>query len=135
MFNSREYEWSDIMVALAGRVVTGLRGVKYSMKQEKELLYGKGNKPMAIQHGNVDYSGEVTITQTEYEALKVACGGNVLAANFDIVVCYGDPSKGLPNITDTLLNCEITEDNTEWTQGDKFQKKTLPIIFLDIKNA
>ncbi len=123
------------MVALAGRVVTGLRGVKYSMKQEKELLYGKGNKPMAIQHGNVDYSGEVTITQTEYEALKVACGGNVLAANFDIVVCYGDPSKGLPNITDTLLNCEITEDNTEWTQGDKFQEKTLPIIFLDIKNA
>ena len=135
MFNSREYEWSDIMVALAGRVVTGLRGVKYSMKQEKELLYGKGNKPLAIQHGNVDYSGEVTITQTEYEALKVACGGNVLAANFDIVVCYGDPSKGLPNITDTLLNCEITEDNTEWTQGDKFQEKTLPIIFLDIKNA
>lgn len=123
------------MVALAGRVVTGLRGVKYSMKQEKELLYGKGNKPMAIQHGNIDYSGEVTITQTEYEALKVACGGNVLAANFDIVVCYGDPSKGLPNITDTLLNCEITEDNTEWTQGDKFQEKTLPIIFLDIKNA
>ena len=123
------------MVALAGRVVTGLRGVKYSMKQEKELLYGKGNKPMAIQHGNVDYSGEVTITQTEYEALKVACGGNVLAANFDIVVCYGDPSKGLPNITDTLLNCEITEDNTEWAQGDKFQEKTLPIIFLDIKNA
>jgi hypothetical protein len=90
---------------------------------------------MAIQHGNVDYSGEVTITQTEYEALKVACGGNVLAANFDIVVCYGDPSKGLPNITDTLLNCEITEDNTEWAQGDKFQEKTLPIIFLDIKNA
>lgn len=135
MFNSREYEWSDIAVVLAGRLVTGLRGVKYSQKQEKELIYGKGNKPMAIQHGNVDYSGEVTIIQSEYEALKKACGGNVLQASFDLVVAYGDPSKGVANITDTLLNCEITEDNTEWTQGDKFQEKTLPIIFLDIKNA
>jgi hypothetical protein len=76
----------------------------------------------------------VTITQSEYEALKKACGGNVLQASFDLVVAYGDPSKGVANITDTLLNCEITEDNTEWTQGDKFQEKTLPIIFLDIKN-
>ena len=133
MFNSREYEWSDISVALAGRVVTGLRGVKYSQKQEKELIYGKGNKPMAIQHGNVDYSGEVAITQSEYEALKLATGGKILEASFDLIVVYGDPSKGQATVTDTLLNCEITEDNTEWSQGDKFQEKALPIIFLDIK--
>lgn len=45
--NTREYEWSDVNVVVAGRVVTGLRGIKYGCKQEKELLYAKGNKPMA----------------------------------------------------------------------------------------
>lgn len=36
MFNSREYEWSDITVVVAGRPVTGFRAVDYSSKQEKE---------------------------------------------------------------------------------------------------
>ena len=134
MFNSREYEWSDTSVVLAGRNVTGLRGIKYSTKQEKELFYGKGNKPQGIQHGNKDYSGEVTLTQSEYEALRNASGGDVLDASFDMVVAYGDPTKGMATSVDTLISCEITEDNTEWSQGDKFQEKTLPIIFLDKKS-
>ena len=33
--NTREYEWSDVNVVVAGRVVTGLRGIKYGCKQEK----------------------------------------------------------------------------------------------------
>ena len=34
MFNSREYEWSDVTVVLAGRDVTGIRGISYSPAQE-----------------------------------------------------------------------------------------------------
>ena len=41
MFNSREYEWSDVNVVAAGRPVTGIRGVKYSSKQEKEVLHAR----------------------------------------------------------------------------------------------
>lgn len=135
MVNTREYEWSDVTVVMAGRDVTGLRGVKYSSKQEKELLYAKGNKPHAIQRGNKDFSGEITLLQSEYEALKTSAGGDVLNITFDIVVCVGTPSKGDVITTDILINCEITEDNTEWKQGDKFQEKTLPFIFLDKKKV
>ena len=52
MFNSREYEWSDITVVMGGRNITGLRGIKYNTKREKELLHAKGNKPHSIQRGN-----------------------------------------------------------------------------------
>lgn len=135
MKNSREYEWSDVSVVMAGRKVTGLRGVKYSKKQEKELLYASGNKPQGIQHGNVDYSGEISILQSEYEALKVASGGDILNARFDIVVSTGNASRGDVITTDILVGVEITEDNTEWKQNDKFQEKTLPFIFLDLKHA
>ncbi len=135
--NTREYEWADITVVLAGRPITGLRGVKYSSKQEKEALFAKGNKPHGIQHGNIEYSGEITLTQSEYEALRIAArntaSGDILSLSFDMVVAYGNPSRGDAMVTDVLIGAEFTEDNTEWKQGDKFQEKTLPFICLDKK--
>lgn len=135
MFNSREYEWTDITVVVAGRPVTGFRAVDYSSKQEKEALYAKGNKPHGIQRGNKSYEGSITLLQSEYEALRQACGGDVLDASFDLVVAYGNASKGDAIVTDILVGAEVTEDNTEWKQGDKFQEKKLPFIFLDKKSA
>lgn len=135
MFNSREYEWSDVNVVAAGRPVTGIRGVKYSSKQEKEVLHAKGNKPHSIQRGNKTYDGELTVTQSEYEALRAAGGGDILDISIDIVVAYGNPSKGDVITTDLLMGVEFTEDNTEWKQADKFQEKSLPFIFLDKKSV
>ena len=135
MFNSREYEWADVSLVLAGRPITGLRAVKYSTKQEKEALYAKGNKPHSIQRGNISYEGSVTLLQSEYEAFKQACGGNILDASFDLVVSYGNATKGDAIVTDVLVGAEVTEDNTEWKQGDKFQEKELPLIFLDKKSV
>ena len=134
MVNTREYEWSDVTVVMAGRPVTGLRGVKYSAKQEKELLHAKGNKPHSIQRGNKTYDGEITLLQSEYEALKQASGGDILDASLDIVAAYGNPTAGDVITTDVLVGVEFTEDNTEWKQGDKFQEKTLPFLFIDMKN-
>ena len=134
MVNTREYEWSDVTVVLAGRLVTGLRGVKYSAKQEKELLHAKGNKPHSIQRGNKTYDGEITLLQSEYEALRKASGGDILDASMDIVAAYGNPTAGDVITTDMLIGVEFTEDNTTWTQGDKFQEKTLPFIYLDKKS-
>lgn len=135
MVNTREYEWSDVNVVMAGRPVTGLRGVKYSAKQEKELLHAKGNKPHSVQRGNKNYDGEITLLQSEYEALKQACGGDILDASMDIVAAYGNPSAGDVITTDILVGVEFTEDTTEWKQGDKFQEKTLPFLFIDKKSA
>nr|DAW62131.1 MAG TPA: putative XkdM-like protein [Caudoviricetes sp.] len=134
MFDTREYEWSDITLIVAGRDVKGFRGVKYTEKQEKEVLHAKGNKPHSIQRGNISYEGELTVTQSEYELLRMAMGGSILNGRvLQITVAYGNPSKGDLMITDTLLHVEFTEDSTEWKQGDKFQEKSLPIIFMDKK--
>lgn len=134
MFNSREYEWSDINVVMAGRNVTGFRAVSYTSKQEKEALYAKGNKPHSIQRGNKSYEGSFSLVQSEYEALKQAAGGDILDASIDLVVSYGNPTKGDTIVTDLLQGVEFTDDKTEWKQGDKFQEKELPFIFLDKKN-
>jgi len=136
MFNSREYEWADVTLVLGGKDITGVRGVKYASKQDKETVYGKGNQPLAIQKGNFGYDGEIILLQSELETLrKNAKDGTILNLNLDAVVCYGNPSAGDVMITDVIQGLEFTEESKELKQGDKFQEITLPFICLRIKNV
>ena len=99
MINGKEYGWEDITAYMGGRDVMGFRSIKYTTKKEKEALYGKGNKALAIQSGNISNDGEIGLTQSEVEALEIASGGSLLDIQLDIVVSYGDPEKGdLPTI-------------------------------------
>lgn len=135
MVNTREYEWADISLVVAGRDIKGFRGVKYSEKQEKEAVHAKGNRPHCIQSGNITYEGELTLLQSEYETLRLAMGGSILSGSLTMVVAYGNPSKGDVMVTDALSGCEFTEDATEWKQGDKYQEKSLPFVFLSKKSV
>ena len=131
--NTREYEWSDVTVVMAGRNVTGIRGVSYNSDQEKEALYAKGNKPHGIQRGNKSYTGSIRLLQSEYDALNAAAGGDALNASFDIVVAYGNPTHGDIIKVDLLVGVEITSKPKALNQNDKFMEIELPLIMLDIK--
>ena len=133
MFNSKEYEWADINAVIAGRIVTGIRGIQYSAAQEKEALYAKGYKPHGIQRGNKSYSGTITLLQSELEALETAAGGDALDASFNVIVSYGNPLNGDVIKTDLLVGVEITEIPKGMNQNDKFMEVALPVIMLDIK--
>lgn len=133
MFNSREYEWSDVTVVLAGRDVTGIRGISYSPAQEKEALYAKGNKPHSIQRGNKSYSGSVRLLQSELLALQAAAG-DVLDITTDIVVAYGNPTKGDVIHTDLVRGVSFTEVPQAINQNDKFMEIEIPFVALDIVN-
>lgn len=134
-FNSREYEWSDVSVVAAGRMITGIRGVSYTSSQEKEALYGKGNKPHSIQRGNKTFAGSISLLQSELEALELAAGGDALDISFNIIVAYGNPSKGDVITTDLLVGCEITEIPKGLNQNDKFMEIELPLVMLDVKRG
>ena len=134
MFNSKEYEWSDVSVVMAGRMVTGIRGISYTSSQENEALYAKGHRPHSIQRGNKSYSGSIRLLQSELDALEAAARGDVLDVSFNVVVSYGNPAKGDVITTDILMGCEITEVPKSINQADKFMEIELPLIILDIKN-
>lgn len=138
MINGRQYEFADISLVLGGRDVCGLRGIKYSEKQEKEVLYGKGNKPLSVQKGNLSYEGEISLTQSELETLKTLARtqtgrSSIMSLNLNAVVCYGNPLKGDTMITDRIYGIQFTEDAKELKQGDKFMEVTLPFICTDIE--
>ena len=130
--DTREYEWADLTVVMAGRDVTGIRGVSYTSDQEKEALYAKGNKPHGIQRGNKSYTGSIRLLQSEYEALNAAAGGDALDVSFNIIVSYGNPSKGDILTTDLLVGCEITSKPKSLNQNDKFMEIELPLVMLDV---
>ena len=132
MFDTREYEWADVTVVMAGRDATGIRGVSYTSSQEKEALYAKGNKPHGIQRGNKSYEGSIRILQPEYDALNAAARGDALDVNFDIIVAYGNPSKGDVIKTDLLSGVEITSKPKSLNQNDKFMEIELSILMLDV---
>jgi hypothetical protein len=133
IINGRQYEFADLTLFLAGRDVTGFRGIKYTSAQEKEVLYGKGNRGMSIQKGNISHEGEISLTQSELETLKALGGGTVLNLNLNAVVCYGNPAKGDVLITDKINGLQFTEEAKEINQGDKFMEVTLPFVALDIQ--
>lgn len=131
MFNSREYEWADLSILIGTRILTGAIGLKYSEKQDKELIYGKGNLPYAIQKGNKSYEGELTVQGSELQALKSASPtGSILDLQVDITVCYGNPSQGDVMRTDKLMGVQFTEEPQELKQGDTHGEYALPFIFL-----
>ncbi len=138
IINGRQYEFADLTLILGGRDVTGFRGIKYTEKQEKEVLYGKGNKPMSIQKGNFSYEGEISLTQSELETLKALARtqsghSSIMSLTLNAIVAYGNPLKGDIMITDRIYGIQFTEDAKEMSQGDKFMEVTLPFICTDIE--
>lgn len=133
-FDSREYEWGDITVIFGGKDLTKIRGIKYSEKIEREAVYGKGRNPVAIQSGNISVEGEVTMLQSDYEALVQAGDGSVLSLSVDIETSYGNPADGNSMMTDRVVGARLTEAAKEFKQGDKFMEITLPFVALQVLN-
>ena len=133
-FNSQEYSWSQVTVVMLGRPLVGIQGVKYKSSQEKSVIYGRGNTPLAIQRGNKSYEGEIKVLQSELEALtKVAGTGNDIQdlGPFDITVAYA--SKTGVIVTDVLKGCEFTEVEKSIDQGATHMEVTLPIVLLSVE--
>lgn len=132
-FNSREYEWGDFTLILGGRDLTGIRGIKYTEKVEREALYAKGRDAHSIQTGNSAIEGEISVLQSEYEALVIAGGGSIMGLSLDALASYGNPSTGDTIITDKVVGIRFTEFSKELKQGDKFMEMKLPFIALRVK--
>ena len=133
-FNSREYEWADVTLVLGGRDVTGIQAVKYAEKIEREPIYAKGRDAHSIQSGNSAITGEVTMLQSEYEALVKSGKGSVMSLSLDALVAYGNPLSLDAIVKDRIVGIRFTEAAKEIKQGDKFMPITLPFVALRIQN-
>ena len=138
LINGQEYSWGDISLVLGGRDVARCVAIEYDTDQEKGELYGKGNKPLAIQSGNVKHAGTITILQSELNTLQelarsAAGTTDILRLNLNAVVCYGDSLKGDVMTVDRLFGIQFTKVPKGMKQGDLKMEVALPFICTDIK--
>lgn len=135
-FNTNEYAWVDVKVVMLGREVTGLRGIEYKVKRQKEALFAAGQKPRGIQKGKKEYEGTITLLQSEVIALDRAAQEkgyeDITDIDFDVIVSYL-PENGVVT-TDKIVNVSITETPKSIKEGDLQQEIALTFIALDVQS-
>lgn len=134
-FNSDQYAWKDLSVVYLGRTITGVQGLKYKKKVEKEYVYGSGNKPRGIQTGNVSVDGTLMLLQSELELLQTAIkaidvDSDITDIALDIVATYGEGNLAK---TDMVVGVNFTEFEKGMNQEDKFMKISLPFVAMDVR--
>ena len=134
-FNSKEYASIDVTLVMLGKPVTGLRGIEYKMKRQKEALFATGKKARGIQLGKKEYEGTITVLQSELIAMQTAAKAkgydDVTDLEFDAIVSYV-PESGVVQ-TDKIVNLSITEAPYGMKEGDLFQEIALPFIACDVE--
>jgi hypothetical protein len=134
-FNSAEYAWKDITIAIDGTIIGAVREVSYTPTTEHEYLYGRGSAPRAIQDGNETYEGSITLLQSSFEAINEAIKNkgykNITKAFLTITVNYaniGDTPK-----TDIIEQVKISEYPKGMAQNDKFMEIEMPFMALGVQ--
>lgn len=131
-FDNREFPWSSVQIVADGESLTRARGVKFSIKRDKEYLFAKGDNPHEILAGNKTPEGELILLQSEVEKFQRKLQDDQDLTDypaFDVVIAFV-PKRGQTAVTYTLKGVEFTEDNREHKQNDKSMEITLPIMFL-----
>lgn len=132
-FNSAEYAWKDIEVVIMGRPLVRILEIEYTTEVEKKHIYGRGNKALGIQTGNEKVSGQITIGQSELEAMirkaaEVKPGGKVTDISFNVNVAY---RLDVDIIRDRIVGFTITQMPKAMKQGDVDMQVKLPFLALD----
>lgn len=134
--NGTEYSWGDIEIMLPGSniPVNGVTGIEYSGKQEKVAIHARGFKPHKIGRGKKEYSGMVSILQSEFEGMIQALPpGKDLTDLAPAVVTIAYVPEGGVIVTDQLIGVDFSEIKKGMKTGDTHQVIDLPFTCLDIK--
>ncbi len=121
MAGKEEYAWRDMSVVAAGRTITEIQSVQYTVNRNLEANYGAGDDPHSIQKGNKDYPIEIGMNQSEIEAMnrsaKAQGAEDLTDISFDVVVHYAK-NIGDPRVTDILRGVSVGSLPKGWNQGD-----------------
>lgn len=134
-FDSKDCEWADMSVMVAGATLTKIRGLKYKASRDKKFLHAAGDEPISVQSGNRTYEGQIKVLKGAIDdmnrAAQAAGGTDVLDLQFDIVITYkGRGARALQ--TDTLVGVEIKDFEKGWEQGSTAMDVTIPIVFMKL---
>lgn len=136
LINGRQYAWGDITIMLWGQPVFDAIGIDYKVSQKQDYLYSTGREPRGVQLGEKEYTGTLTVLQSEIEALNRTARAkgydSIVGVDADIVISYSVDGVIL---IDKIKSCFFSEYNKGMKQGDLKSEHSLPFKALGIKEG
>lgn len=129
--NGKTYSWADVDIKLPGLNIE-VQEIDYSDELEKELAYGKGQRPRGFSEGNYKSEGKMVLLRDDYDALIDYCRsqgvGLYKLAIPKIIVSYAN--EGDRTRTDVLNMVTFTKRGHKGAQGDKSLKIDLDFLIV-----
>lgn len=138
LINGSTYNWAQIRIQLSNMTLPliGITSINYDSKRQMENMYGSGDQPIARSSGNVEYDASMTLYKDEVVRLQNASpfGDITLMEPFDIIISFrSDIASKIQ--TETVKNCQFTNNPTSVSQNDKMISVELPLIVAGIKRG
>jgi hypothetical protein len=118
--NGKAYSWGSVDFKIPG-LALNIQEITYDDEQDREEVYGLGNKPRGHGDGNYKASGKITVLRDDYNDLLDMCrakGISFYDLKFPvIVVSYAN--DGQRTRIDELRVVIPTKRSHKAAQGDK----------------
>lgn len=138
--NGTRHSWASVEAKVAGQIFY-VTAVNYSRKRNRTIVRANHPDPIAKTKGSNDYSADIEMLLSEYNALQAALIAQASQAGlnggygdvfFSVVVQYSE--NGLDTVTDTILGCTMDSTDASNAEGTdpskrKFDLAPLKILF------
>ncbi|BFH11089.1 hypothetical protein J6TS7_02890 [Paenibacillus dendritiformis] len=132
IINGKVYDWGDITISIPGLSLE-VQEISYDDELEKEVAYGKGQRPRGYGEGNYKSEGKLSLLRDDYDDIVQYCKSRNLGLYRlvipKIVVSYAD--GGGRTRTDVLNTVTFTKASHKNAQGDKSLKVDLDFIIVN----
>lgn len=132
LVNGKAYDWSDVDIKLPGLTIE-VQEISYDDELEKEVVYGKGQKPRGYGEGNYKSEGKISLLRDDYDSLLDYCKKKntplLKLVIPKIVVSYAN--EGARTRSDVLNTVTFTKRSNKASQGDKNLKVDLDMIIVN----
>ena len=127
--NGQLYSWTQIRVAIAGILLTGIRAVDYDDDGGMEGVEGGGRYDVGFGEGKIKCTASITLLMDEIIALQNASPTGRIQdlGMFDVTVCYMHPVTS-KIVTDVITDCHFVKNGRKWKTGDTFGEVELPLL-------
>ena len=129
--NGLRYDYSSAEINVAGRVITGVKEVRYSHKLEPGKVRGTSAQINGRTRGQYEAEASITLYKQEAQELIAALGAGYMEVAFEVVVHYAD--AGQPVTTDRIVGCRIKSQENSHQEGSdalsvKFDLDVIAVI-------
>lgn len=127
--NGKAYDWGDVDIKLPNLSIQ-VQEISYDDELEKELAYGKGQKPRGYGEGNYKASAKLSLLRDDYDELIDYCKKQKVGLYKlqipKIIVSYAN--AGGKTISDVINKVSFNKTSHKASQGDKNLKIDLDLI-------